>query len=206
VFRTRETRLAQGALFTPGTAVPSAAGDLPAARLPLSSSQSLFIPDYNPPREVIVTRHQQGFTVVHPIPAFPSPVTPGGTGSSGFSLSFAPRRAGPGGARQGGDRPGHCLDYVPGISQPPSTYSLTTCDLTSHDHPVLRPSRTRWRFARSHTGGYLRIAVDQRWSQTVIRFQAGRHHWVRPRPALREVRQARRTAGRKALTAKLPGT
>ena len=25
------------------------------------------------------------------------------------------------------------LDYVPGISQPPSTYSLTTCDLTSQE-------------------------------------------------------------------------
>src|SRR5204862_4777666 len=61
------------------------------------------------------------------------PVTPGGTGSLGFPLSFAPSRAGPGNARQGGDRPGHCLDYVPGISQPPSTYSLTTCDLTSHE-------------------------------------------------------------------------
>jgi hypothetical protein len=124
VFRTRETRLAQGALFTPGTAVPSAAGDLPAARLPLSSSQSLFIPDYNPPREVIVTRHQQGFTVVHPIPAFPSPVTPGGTGSSGFSLSFAPRRAGPGDARQGGDRP----RTLPGLRpwhQPASFDALT---------------------------------------------------------------------------------
>jgi hypothetical protein len=34
MFRTRETRLAQGALFTPGTAVSTAAGDLPAARLP----------------------------------------------------------------------------------------------------------------------------------------------------------------------------
>jgi hypothetical protein len=87
-----------------------------------------------------VTRHQQGFTVIHPTPAFPSPVIPGGTGSSDFSLSFAPRRAGPGNARQGGDRPGHCLDYVPGIGQPPSTYSLTTCDLTSHDPPDLRAS------------------------------------------------------------------
>src|SRR5204862_1642536 len=66
------------------------------------------------------------------------PVTPGGTGSLGFPLSFAPSRAGPGNARQGGDRPGHCLDYVPGISQPPSTYSLTTCDLTSHEHGDLR--------------------------------------------------------------------
>jgi hypothetical protein len=34
MFRTRETRLAQGALFTPGTAVSTATGDLPAARLP----------------------------------------------------------------------------------------------------------------------------------------------------------------------------
>ena len=56
---------------------------------------------------------------------------PGRNGVPGLSLSFAPSRAGPGNARQGGDRPGHCLDYVPGISQPPSTYSLTTCDLMS---------------------------------------------------------------------------
>jgi hypothetical protein len=132
MFRTRETRLAQGALFTPGTAVSTTTGAIPAARLPLSSGQPLFIPDCDPPREVSVTRHQQGFTVIHPTPAFPSPVTPGGTGALGFTLSFEPRRAGPGGARQGGDRPGHCLDYVPDISQPPSTYSLTTCDLTSH--------------------------------------------------------------------------
>jgi hypothetical protein len=90
-------------------------------------------PDCNPPRDASLTRHQRGFTVVHPTPAFPSPVTPGGTGSSGFPLSFAPSRAGPGNARQGGDRPGHCLDYVSGISQPPSTYSLTTRDLTSQE-------------------------------------------------------------------------
>jgi len=114
------------------TAVSTTTGAIPAARLPLSSGQPLFIRDCDPPREVSVTRHQQGFTVIHPTPAFPSPVTPGGTGALGFSLSFEPRRAGPGGARQGGDRPGHCLDYVPDISQPPSTYSLTTCDLTSH--------------------------------------------------------------------------
>lgn len=34
MFRTRETRLAQGALFTPGAAVSTATGVLPAARLP----------------------------------------------------------------------------------------------------------------------------------------------------------------------------
>ena len=103
-------------------------------------------------RRRAVQRRQlsRGFTVIHPTPAFPSPVTPGGTGSLGFSLSFAPSRAGPGNARQGGDRPGHCLDYVSGISQPPLTYSLTTCDLTSHDQPFLRghqchPADRAWR-------------------------------------------------------------
>ena len=41
MFRTRETRLAQGALFTPGTAVSTATGDLPAARLPHRSGTPL---------------------------------------------------------------------------------------------------------------------------------------------------------------------
>ena len=137
MFRTRETRLAQGALCTPGAAVstrPVFSRPPPAA----SQRPAPAAPDCNPPRDGSLTRHQQGFTVIHPTPAFPSPVTPGGTGSSGFSLSFAPSRAGPGNARQGGDRPGHCLDYVPGISQPPSTYSLTTCDLMSQRMGDLR--------------------------------------------------------------------
>ncbi len=41
MFRTRETRLAQGALFTPGTAVSTATGDLPATRLPHHSGTPL---------------------------------------------------------------------------------------------------------------------------------------------------------------------
>ena len=32
----------------------------------------------------MITRHQQGFTVVHPTPAFPSPVTLDGTGILGL--------------------------------------------------------------------------------------------------------------------------
>ena len=109
--------------------------DRHSSRPPPAASQrpAPAAPDCNPPRDASLTRHQRGFTVIHPTPAFPSPVTPGGTGSLGFPLSFAPSRAGPGNARQGGDRPGHCLDYVSGISQPPSTYSLTTCDLTSQE-------------------------------------------------------------------------
>jgi hypothetical protein len=107
--------------------------DRSSSRPPPAASQrpAPAAPDCNPPRDASLTRHHQGFSVIHPTPAFPSPVIPGGTGPLGFPLSFAPGRAGPGNARQGGDRPGHCLDYVSGISQPPSTYSLTTCDLTS---------------------------------------------------------------------------
>jgi hypothetical protein len=41
MFRTRETRLAQDALFTPGAAVSTATGDLPAARLPHRNGQPL---------------------------------------------------------------------------------------------------------------------------------------------------------------------
>jgi len=41
LFRTRETRLAQGALFTPGAVVSTATGVLPAARLPHRNGQPL---------------------------------------------------------------------------------------------------------------------------------------------------------------------
>jgi Family of unknown function (DUF5999) len=75
--------------------------------------------------------------VPSPHTSLPLACDPGRNRILGLSLSSAPHRAGPGNARQGGDRPGHGLDYVPGISQPPSTYSLTTCDLTSHDWPVI---------------------------------------------------------------------
>jgi hypothetical protein len=99
-----------GALCTPGAAVPARPVVLPAAACRISTA---------------------------------SPCRPGLRPAPGriideASASFAPGRAGPGNARQGGDRPGHYLDYVPGISQPPSTYSLTTCDLTSQEPDELR--------------------------------------------------------------------
>jgi hypothetical protein len=50
-----------------------------------------------------------------------------------------------------------------------------------------------------HIGGYTRAGDDRRWLPSVTWFLA------RPRLAFRDLRQARRTAGRKALTAKLPG-
>ena len=150
------------ALCTPGQAVPARPEFFPAAACRFSTA-SPAAPDCNPPRDASLTRHQQGFTVIHPTPAFPSPVTPGGTGSLGFPLSFAPGRAGPGNARQGGDRPGHCLDYVSGISQPPSTYSLTTCDLTSHEYPDLPDASHQflaWRYLKVQIGGSACVLPD----------------------------------------------
>ncbi len=141
VFRTRETRLDPGALCTPGGGGARTAGDRPRPPPAASQRPAPVTLDCDPSQDVMITRHQQGFTVVHPTPAFPSPVTPDGTGPSGFPLSSTPSRAGPSNACQGGDGPGHCPDYVPGISQPPSTLSLTTCDLTSQQSIIMSPGQ-----------------------------------------------------------------
>lgn len=42
-----------------------------------STARSLSARHSHPTRTVSLTRHQQGFPVSHPMPAFPSPVTPG---------------------------------------------------------------------------------------------------------------------------------
>ena len=71
-----------------------------------------------------------------------------------------------------------------------------TPPLTSHPDD----ERTRDLCSRAlHIGSYTRAGDDRRWLPSVTWFLA------RPRLAFRDVRQARRTAGRKALTAKLPG-
>jgi len=63
------------ALCTPGQAVPARPEFFPAAACRFSTA-SPVAPDRNPPRDASVTRHQQGFTVIHPTPAFPSPAEP----------------------------------------------------------------------------------------------------------------------------------
>jgi hypothetical protein len=85
MFRTRETRLGPGALFTPGTAVPSRPANLPGRRTPPSSGRSLFTPvQHSAPG----CNRDEASTRVHwhsPLPAFPSPVIPGvGTGTLGL--------------------------------------------------------------------------------------------------------------------------
>src|SRR5260370_27404359 len=77
MFRTHETRLGPGALCPPGTTAPTRLGTIPSRPPPPSSGRSLSPRHHDPPRDVQLTRHQQEFTVVHPRPAFPSPVAPG---------------------------------------------------------------------------------------------------------------------------------
>ena len=80
MFRTRETRLGPGALFTPGTAVPSRSVNLPDRRTPPSSGRSLFTPvQHSAPG----CNCDEASSRVHwrsPLPAFPSPVIPGRNG------------------------------------------------------------------------------------------------------------------------------
>jgi len=85
VFRTRETRLDLGALCTPGGGGARTAGDRPRPPPAASQRPAPVTLDCDPSQDVMITRHQQGFTVVHPTPAFPSPVTPDGTGILGLS-------------------------------------------------------------------------------------------------------------------------
>ena len=91
MFRTREMRLGPGALYTPGTAVPSRPGTFPDRRLPPPSGRSLSPRYHYPSRGVFVTRHQRGFTGVRPIQPSPRLWPRTERGPSGFPLSFTPR-------------------------------------------------------------------------------------------------------------------
>ena len=58
------------------------------------------------PRGVTITRHQRGFSAVHPMPSLPFACDSQTERESlGFPLSFTPGRAGPGRACQGRDGP-----------------------------------------------------------------------------------------------------
>ena len=75
-------------------------------RLPPCNGWSLSPRYDSPSRDVLLTRHQQGFTGVRPSRPFPSPVTPGRNGSPrAFTPGFTPGWAGPSRACRGGDGP-----------------------------------------------------------------------------------------------------
>jgi hypothetical protein len=93
MFRTREMRLGKGVLYTPGTAVPTRPRMLHDRRLPHHSGASLISPVLHPAREVMLTRHHQGFPVSRPVPSLPLACDPRPErGPLGFSMSSAPGR------------------------------------------------------------------------------------------------------------------
>src|SRR6476661_2118700 len=134
VSRIRDTT-GVGAPFTPRPAVfprptlttrsPLAASSNGQALSPRSSSR-------RPGLEI--TRHQQGFTCVHPSGLPLARCSPGRNGGpSAFSLGFAPPRAGPADARQSGDRSRTLIEnYAPGITGLQPASSLAIRDLVSH--------------------------------------------------------------------------
>ena len=125
MFRTRETRLGPGALYTPGTAVPPRPGTFPDRRLPPPSGRSLSPRHHYPSRGVFVTRHQRGFTGVRPVQPSPRLWPPDGTGTLGLSpelhtpLSRTQRRM------SGRGR----ASALPGVT---SSASLTSSDALTH--------------------------------------------------------------------------
>jgi len=93
VFRTHETRLELGAPCTPGTAVSTRPRSILGRRLPPSNGRSLSSRHRKPSQDVQLTRHQRGFTGIHPMPSLPLACGPRTErGPLGFPASFAPGR------------------------------------------------------------------------------------------------------------------
>lgn len=61
-YHTHETRLGPGALCIPGTAVSTRLRHVLSRRLPPLNGRSLSSRYHNPSQDVVLTRHQQGFT------------------------------------------------------------------------------------------------------------------------------------------------
>jgi hypothetical protein len=92
VFRTHETRLGLGAPCTPGTAVSTRPRTILGRRLPPSNGRSLSSRHHRPPQDGQLTRHQRGFTGIHPMPSLsPGLWTPDGAGSLGLSRELRTR-------------------------------------------------------------------------------------------------------------------
>jgi hypothetical protein len=117
------------ALSTPGTAVPSRPGAIPDRRLPPHSGRSLSPRYHEPSRGVQVTRHQQGFTVVHPSQPSPRLWSPDGTGTLGLFPELRTRLSRTQQRTSGRGR----ASALPGVT---SSASLTSFDgLTPHERP-----------------------------------------------------------------------
>ena len=131
MFRTRKTRPGPGALSTPGTTVPARPRMNPVTAACRPFNGRSLSPRYrNPSRDVFLTRHQQGFTGIHPSRPFPSPVAPGRNGNP-RALPWAPHPAEQDPAAHA--RAGTSLRHWPGVTSSPSATSLD--GPTHHERP-----------------------------------------------------------------------
>ena len=124
-----------GAPFTPRPAVFPRPALTTRSPLAASSNGQALSPWYSSRRPGLeITRHQQGFTCVHPSGLPLARCSPGRNGGpSAFSLGFAPPRARPADARQSGDRSRTLIEnYAPGITGLQPASSLAIRDFVSH--------------------------------------------------------------------------
>ena len=120
-----------GCLLYPGGSGARTTGACPRPPPAASQRPAPVTLDYDPPQDVYLTRHQQRFTVVHPSQPSPRLWPPAERDPRAFPRAPHPAGHDPAAHARAWTGYGHCPDYVPGISQPPSTYSLTTCDNAS---------------------------------------------------------------------------
>jgi hypothetical protein len=112
VFRTHETRLGLGAPCTPRTVVSTRPRTILGRHPPPSNGWSLSPWSCKPSQDVQLTRHQRGFTGIHPVPSLPLACGPRTEREPlGFPVSFAPDRCWPQQSRT--SRWGQVLDTDP---------------------------------------------------------------------------------------------
>ena len=106
--------------------------DVRGRRLPPHNGRPLPPQQYCPTWDVMMTRHRQGFSAIHPLGLPFACDTRSERAPLGFPLSFAPSRCQP---RTSGQRqvwntdPSHVFGITPNLQ---STNLLITCDLVSH--------------------------------------------------------------------------
>ena len=114
--------------------------DVRGRRLPPHSGQPLSPRCCRPTRDVMMTRHRQGFRVIHPSGLPLACDTRSERAPLGFSLSFAPSRYRPRTSGRGqvwNTDPSHVFGITPNLQ---STNLLITCDIVSQ-HPLISVSR-----------------------------------------------------------------
>jgi hypothetical protein len=143
VFRTHETRLGWAPSIPRGQRCSHDRYEVHGRRLPLLNGQPLSPRSYCPPRGARINGTSSRVHWCSPVQPSPHLRPRDGTGALGLSPE-APHPCGqdPQAHVQGGDRSRTLTrSHVPGITGPPPTDLLTTCDLTSQ--PRLRLSRSR---------------------------------------------------------------